>query len=377
MARSLESTDDLSTTVQTLTSHKDIIASMGSHGMIMKRLSWEDTARTIGTCYGPNISDMTIVTFKNGKKSWMPIVSCGSNFVDETNDVPIDQFSVPVDNFLEDKIGANIPLKEFLSRLPEFTGNEKMENMLLDRDERIMVKTQACFLPCDEGESVDFGVQMYNYQSLDYSPAVMTIMVSKEGTSVQVLGAQNEILYFNQMGSSHLLKAQRLADIRTLKTGVEHSAVKSSKDMSDEEKSENVLMIFQIPLKMAIRRKVRKLGAGLLGCSRSEASAGTGLVSDCTADPDDGTDMAVLSLGKRMGAYRGTTGNFKIERDGRFPIRCTYQYYRCCKTDKLLPSVIDDISYQLKKVDEVSTSMGSHVLTTDVNRITRPDISTI
>lgn len=398
---------DLASTVQGLLRNSDVAKHMVSHGMFLKTVSWEDTARTKGSCFGPNISDMTLATFKNGKRSLMPFVSCGGNFEDKTLDVPIDQFFVPIHNFVDGaKKGEKISLKDFLKRLPEFTKNDKMENMFLDRDERIMVKTQACFLPCDEGDNIEFGVQMFNYQSYNSSPAVMTIMVSKDGTSVQVLGSENELLYFNQMGNAHQFNAERLGDVRTRRTGIKHSAVKSSKDMSSDEKEENVLMIFQIPLK--VEKKTRGMYGGSStstsnvyygdDCEEECESVGDSMVfggdsSDSDDDlpvkssmrrsvkesvkieKDDGTDMAVLSLGEEKGKYKGTVGDFKVIRDERFPIRCTFQYYRVCKTNMLQASVIEDIAHQLKKVEEVATGKGSHVLSTDHTRLTKPDLS--
>ena len=87
---------------------------LSSYGIRAHSVTWEDTARNKGSCWGPNISDMTLVV-KNGEQL-MPILR-KPNFSDVTDDVPIDTFKLLVGN--ESKLSPSkvITLKEYLQNI--------------------------------------------------------------------------------------------------------------------------------------------------------------------------------------------------------------------------------------------------------------------
>lgn len=330
-----------------------------SYGYKMQLVSWEDTARNKNSSWGPNISDMTL-KLKDGTR--MPMIR-KPNFADMTYDVDISKFKLPLHNIGIKKI---VSLKEYLKDISKYVDNPNVSSMLLDRDEKILTQVQTCVLKSDQKE-VEFNVHLYNYQTVKENPKVLTILVSKNGTSTQVLSTEKD-LYFNDNGKSHYFKAERLGDVR-LKQGKSGNSVTNYKDMSDEEKLDNCLMVIQVPLKDNPDYKplarfcsfgsdeegdeecfsIKKMRGGARSLSR-------------------GMDMAVLSKGTEKGKYVGT-GTTKLMRDENYPIRCTYQYYRVTDEENLTEDLVKNIVEQLDNINNIATESGSLVMNT-TDRIT-------
>ena len=83
-----------------------------------------------------------------------------------------------------------------------------------------------------------------------------------------------------------------------------------------------------------------------------------------------GMDMGMLGLGSPEGKYTGTK-NLKLERDTRFPIRCTFQYYRVTDENHVSEHDIKDIATQVSQATRISLASGSLVAST-TDRITEP-----
>ena len=86
----------------------------------------------------------------------------------------------------------------------------------------MLVSAQACFLPVPNQGSAEFNPVLFNYQSAKDDPAVLTILASREGTSVTVIdnqrdgfqtrGVWGQRLFFNQNGERASFTGQRLSD---------------------------------------------------------------------------------------------------------------------------------------------------------------------
>lgn len=341
----------------------ETIKNLESYGLKANRISWEDTARTKNSCWGPNISDMTLSV--NG--NLCPMIR-KPNFTDVTYDLPISYFNLLTGNESGEPTKV-ITLKDKLLEM----------GLYRDRDEVILTSAQTCLLPCEKGKSNNFCVQLYNYQSSTSNPAVLTMMASNQGTSIQTLSSNKDMLYFNYQGNAYDFKAERLADIRTKRTGEKQQAVKKVSEMSQQEKQENVLMIFQVPLK----RKVTQQRGGYYdyACEEEEEeeeeSAGAmGMYGDSDSDSYSdsdiskkaGVDMAALSLGEEKGIYKGY--ETELVRDERFPIRCTFQYYRVTDDVNIEESVILDIKHTLDNLEKKSIDFGSLVTSGETERKT-------
>jgi hypothetical protein len=356
-----------------LASTQSVTSLVHSYGLAVNTVSWEDTGRSKGSCWGPNISDMTLYVDPYN----MPVVR-KPNFADVTADRNIGDFSVAVGNESGEPL-KQIPFREYLENLDKYTKNENVKPMLLERDSNLLVSSQACILPLSDGE-VEFCVRLYNYQSgYDSSdPAVLVIVASAQGTSAQVVyGTTN--LYLNNDGRSFNLKAARLSDDR-LKRGVPLDG-----PMTDDEKNRNALFIYQVPLKQKFRPErctLNDLLCGTMeGCAEPMAgcavpmsySAGCPPMTDSRSAR--GFEKAVLSKGRDMGRFTGTK-DLTLERDERFPIRCTVQYYNVTDVATLSEDQVKDLAQLIGKVYESAPATGSLVLST-TDRVTETTVKPV
>ena len=352
---------------------------LNAHGLQAQRVTWEDTGRTKGSCWGPNISDMTLLV-KEGS-TLMPVIR-KPNFSDVTQDVPIDTFRL--------KIGNNVlSLRDFLSNVNVHVDDVKDDtNLFLERDEVILTSSQCCVLPVKKGEKTEFALQLFNYQSYDEDPAVLVLMVSSRGTSVQVLERSNQKLFFNDKGTAKWFNIERLEDVRERK-GETKTRVDSFKEMKQEEKMDNTLMMIQIPLKQKPRPQTRGMDGAL--CLSFNNSGGMACQESCAMAlgpsagfrslgmtkkkkvKGRGMDMGQLGLGSSAGRYVGTKG-LKLTRDDRFPIRCTFQYYRVTDENFITEKNIVDISEQISQATAKAVATGSLVCNDESKRATEPDL---
>lgn len=332
---------------------------VGDLGMTITTISWEDTARAKNSCWGPNISDMTL----NVDDHRMPMIR-KPNFYDETTDVDIDKFHVSVGN----ECGASvkrIPLKEYLQDFLNYnpTFDKESSSLLLERDEKILVSAQACVLPLANSQ-VEFVPQIFNYQTTPLDPAVLVIVASANGTSASIVTERHQKLYFNNNGKAFQYTATRLSTDRKNRNKKD-----SGEPMDLDEMERNVLMIFQIPLKQKeIRNSIpdtEYLGVALgMGGIRCQSK---GIM------PRGGMENAMLSVSnKSKGPFKGGNG-LKVQRDERYPIRLTFQYYKVTDTHILKKQDVTEINTQITNAYNIGSNTGSLVDTT-TNRVTEPTL---
>jgi hypothetical protein len=333
-----------------------IISLVESNGMKIMNVAWEDTGRTKNSCFGPNISDMTLSV--DGEN--MPIIR-KPNFADLTSDQDIEHFSLVIN----DKI---VSLKEYLQNIGQYTKNDKLKSMYLERDNKILTSAQACILPLTTG-SVEFNIKLYNYQSYK-EPAVLIIVSSSEGTSTQIVKGKDCTLYFDKNGQNANFIAERLSDDRKKRNVSVEGA------MTHEEKQRNALLIFQIPLKIKRTRKhYNYLGNSEFlefDCSENclESFSST-KEKNIKFRGSIGLEDAVISTSNGFGKFIGTN-NLALERDSEFPIRCTIQYYKVSDTDEIKEEVIKNIATQINKQYDLNldTEKGSLVMENNKGRLT-------
>jgi hypothetical protein len=353
--------------ITNLVSNQSVRSLAHSYGLAVNTVSWEDTGRTKGSCWGPNISDMTLYVEPYN----MPVVR-KPNFADLTADRKIEDFTVAVGNESGEPL-RQIPFKEYL---------ENIKPMLLERDSNLLVSSQACILPLSDGE-VEFCVHLYNYQSNDsFDPAVLVIVASAQGTSAQAVFGTTK-LYLNDNGRSFNLKASRLSDDR-LKRGVPLEG-----PMTDDEKNRNALFIYQVPLKQKHHPIPKWYDTDILeGCApltgyfTSPAPSFTSPAPNMASCPSPrskgasrGFEKAVLSKGRDMGRFTGTE-DLMLTRDDRFPIRCTVQYYNVTDVATLSEDQIKDLAQLIGKVYESAPATGSLVVSTN-DRVTESTLKPV
>lgn len=334
-----------------------------SYGLTQTTVCWEDTARTKGSCYGPNISDMTLIS--NDK---LCNVIRRPNFADVTVDHSIDNFMVTVGNENDTPL-LRISLSEYIKSLSiDVTENEK-----------ILCSTQACILN-DQSKDVSFNVRLFNYQTTTENPAVLVVVATNQGTSSLILDSKTTDVLFNKNCTSYDFVAERLKDERKRLNRL------TDEPMTTEEKERNVIYVYQIPL--VVPRNVRKNSSTFGGKKKggicnyenemmSCLEDGSGLFDRChnsvkiKTNISKGFDNAMLKVGSiPKGPFLGTRGK-TLTRDTNYPIRCTLQYYWVTDTDIMSETLIQTMAAQLEKFYSNSENKSSLVLS-NTTRPTEP-----
>lgn len=343
-------------------------------------VAWEDTGRTKGSCFGPNISDMTL----NVKDSNMPIFRL-PNFSDKTSDQPLDSFWLKVGNEVDGAL-TSVTLRDYLTNIKQYLGksasSEQLSLLEPSRDSKILTSAQACVLPLADGK-VEFNVALYNYQS-SREPAVLVIVASSQGTSAQICMGRKELLRFNKNGNDAAdFIAERLSDDRAAR------GVPLDGPMTEDEKKRNCLLIFQVPLKVTpppMRSGGVSFGGGYSGpCPPCSSSSGAGggfgaptmscsssmAKSSLSVPRSRGIEAAMLSTTEARGEFKGVQ-NKKLERDTTMPIRCTFQYYHVTDTAQLNADVVSAIAGQVTELYDAAApwNRGSLVTGGSTGRIT-------
>src|SRR5262249_17212537 len=119
----------------------------------------------------------------------------------------------------------------------------------------VLVSAQACFLPIPREGSAEFNPVLFNYQSRAGDPAVLTVLATREGTSVTVIDNQRDAfkagrtwrqrLFFNHNGQRCSLPGQRKSDFLAAAAGASGEAVAAEM----EAEGLNLVLLIQVPLK--------------------------------------------------------------------------------------------------------------------------------
>lgn len=348
-------------------------------GMQILNVMWEDTGRWQGSSVGPNISDVTIeVHAQNGpntSRSLMPVIRY-PNFSDKTADVKLERFFIRVGNQRKGGRLETISLKEFLQHPTRYMslprrGQIKGGSLLASRDSHALVSAQAAFLPVPLRGKAKFYPVIFNYQSRRGHPAVLTLLVTRQGTSMTIIDnsrdtvgprAWGQRLFFNKAGERAPLMAERLSDVQN--SGVTQNG-ESAASLGDDA---NLLMLVQVPLKYApLPRRDFSMGgaiapqsAPMKSLSRRSESASRG-ASD--------VEVAVLGHGKVEGPYT-ELADLTVERDPRFPVRVTVQFYQATSNGVLGANDAERLSAQISKVYQKGDYVGSLVV--PEGRVHRP-----
>lgn len=391
----------------TVTSHttRDTLDAVG---LVATKVAWEDNARTKNSSTGPCISDMTLQV--NGRA--MPIMR-EPNFTDVTWDVPLDKIMLKVGNEHGQPLRA-VSLQEYLNNFPDYLSEPTRWKEVpgtarpralsrVDVGEQGTMSAQACLLPLPEdGGEVPFNVAIYNYQSTKQHPAVLVLVATDSGTSAQIVTNgpgryQPQTLYINNNGrcASHVacrLKEDRISRGQTTDLDA---------PMTSEEKLRNAIRIIQVPLRWKETAAAATQFKGFsFGGGSKDAGAGFSFggmsgtflpelgsmgpteepesedmeveESDGILFPESGheptlpavkTDVvdAMVSVGKKDEGSFSELGGLAIERDVRWPVRITVQYYKATSNGRISAEVASDIKARLDEAKAFATRIGSLV----------------
>jgi hypothetical protein len=316
------------------------------------------------------------------------------NFADVTADIPMENFQVTVGNEKAGGALKRIPLKEYLRNIGQYvqtsSGIACPSLWCEAKDARVLTSAQHCVLPLDSG-TTEFNVHLYNYQSASDDPAVLVLVCSQKGTSTQAIFGGTTQLYFNNAGEAANYVAERLKDERK-RLGKDLDA-----KMDKDEEERNALMIFQIPLKtkphgrsyasyslqsqtLCCEESYEGFGFGPFNCGAAPSAAGNvagsgtkGLTRSMGGKgAARGMDRAMLAVGKTHSKFEGIK-DFTLERDTRFPIRCTFQFYTVTDQQDIPDPMWAEIKGDIDRVYAKATATGSLVTERNTGRATEWD----
>ena len=354
------------------------------HGLQVLNVTWEDTARYDNSSVGPNISDMTIQVQQLDPQTeanhltCMPVIRY-PNFTDLTADLPMEDFFLLVGNEDGDDL-EKVSLDEFLGNIREYmhdadswAGEET--SLLAERDSHVLVSAQAAFLPIPREGIAEFNPVLFNYQSYQGDPAVMTILATREGTSVTVIDNQRDgfsdgyswgqRLFFNKDGERAVFTGQRLSDFQAEQGGGDGSSDghEPSVDAAGEE-GLNMVLLIQVPLKQ--KNPMSYWGDDLDMVWEDEA------MPAMSARESSDVEAAVIGHGRVEGPY-AEFDQLAIERDPAFPVRVTVQFYKATSNGVVSAADMDEIAAQIDRVYEQADYVGSLVVDGQVGRPTEYD----
>lgn len=348
-------------------------------GLSILDLTWEDTGRYKNSAVGPNISDMTIQVQQLNPQTGqhelnlMPVIR-HPNFSDKSADVDLDNFFLRVGNERGRPL-QRVSLREFLGDLRRYlheptSWQGRTNSLLAPRDTHALVSAQACFLPIPQGGKAEFNPVLFNYQSYAGNPAVLTILATREGTSVTVIDNQRDgfeagrtwgqRLFFNQNGDRASLTGQRISDFQA--TSGDPSTPTTS--AAAERQGLNLVMLIQVPLKQKQAMRQSMADEADLAAPTAPAAGAPMKTSNVEA--------AVIGHGKVEGPFT-EIDNLAIERDPNFPIRVTVQFYKATSNGVVAEADLQEIQQQIARVYEDADFVGSLVTDGTTNRPTEYD----
>jgi hypothetical protein len=303
----------------------------------------------------------------------MPVIR-HPNFSDKSADIPLDQFFLLVGNE-KGKGLKRVSLKEFLGDLRKYLHEPNSwagdrTSLLADRDTHALVSAQACFLPIPKGDKAEFNPVLFNYQSYAENPAVLTILATREGTSVTIIDNKRDgfaagqtwgqRLFFNKNGERASLTGQRISDFQaeTPDPGTQPTASAAGQE------GLNMVLLIQVPLKQKERPAFEAYDGMMLGGSPPAAQSVMRGGSD--------VETAVIGHGRVEGVFT-EIDNLAIERDPRFPVRVTVQFYKATSNGVVSPQDMADIKAQIDRVYKDADYVGSLVVSGDTGRPTEYD----
>ena len=352
------------------------------HGLSILNLTWEDTGRFKGSSVGPNISDMTIQVATRDARSHQLDVTCmpvirHPNFSDKTCDLDPRDFTLLIGNQHpgRDSKLQRVSLCDFLQEptafltKPDSWKGDKVKTLLApERDSKVLVSAQACFLPVPKQGKATFNPVLFNYQSYAQNPAVLTILATREGTSVTIIDNTRDAfengstwgqrLFHNAHGQRTALTGERESDFHA---GNHGDSSPEAPAVGKTESGLNMVLLIQVPLKQ--KEQARRMYT--LGAMPAPMAAGSAKMARSRSTVEN----AVIGHGDEEGPFT-EIDNLTIERDPRFPVRVTVQFYKATDNGVVSPEDVSSIAQQIDRVYAHSDYVGSLVTEGATGRIT-------
>jgi hypothetical protein len=357
----------------------------GQYGLNVINIMWEDTGRYQNSSVGPNISDVSIqVQYQDPQSeqyllSLMPVIRF-PNFSDKTADIRLDKFYLLVGNEKGEAL-HKVSLREYLGNFRQYLHDPSSwrgsrDSLLAERDSYALVSAQAAFLPVPKEGKAEFNPVIFNYPSYQGDPAVLTIVANREGTSATIIDnvrdgfeagySWGQRLFFNQNGERASFTGQRLSDFSAEQTpdirpGDSETPSETPSAEANGESGLNMVLIIQVPLKQKNPMQFEM-----------EMAAEAPAMPAPTAAMKSDVEEAVIGHGKVEGPYT-EVDNLDIERDERYPVRVTVQFYKATSNGVVSDADVQDIAEQIQRVYDDAAYVGSLVVDGETGRPTEYD----
>ncbi|MCC7107926.1 MAG: hypothetical protein IT382_01440 [Deltaproteobacteria bacterium] len=352
-------------------------------GLNVLNVLWEDTGRSCGSSVGPNISDVTLQVREpadGGTRTHLLPVIRFPNFSDKTADIAADKLWIKVGNQTKGGQVVTVPLTEVLEHLREYLTDPDSVigegNLLAKRDTHFLTSAQHVFVPIPKKGKAEFNPVIFNYQSQPGNPAVLTLLCTRQGTSVAVIensgGDQSlqgwgQQLFHNNQGQKTTFTAERKSDV---KARIEAGQA-TAQDAGALEEGADMLLIVQVPLKFREppARMIGGYGSGGGGMMADEAAPAMAAPPEAEAPMEKSSrsravsdvENAVIGHGEDLGPV--VEGNKqKLERDDRFPVRVTVQFYKATSNGVVSDADLEDAKKQIDRVYARGDYVGSLVV---------------
>jgi hypothetical protein len=196
---------------------------------------------------------------------------------------------------------------------------------------------------------------------------VLAILATREGTSMTIIdNSRDQVgwnwgqrLYHNINGQRASLTGQRLSDfVEQGRPGQDLGAGKVS------DTGLSMVLLIQVPLKHREMARPPEMTGG----SGFGGGAVPGGAQEMVTRASD-VETAVIGHGERQGPFTETAG-LRVERDPRFPVRVTVQFYKATSNGVVSPRDMAEIARQIESVYAQADSVGSLVTEGRTGRIT-------
>jgi hypothetical protein len=296
------------------------------------------------------------------RQALMPVLRF-PNFADRTADVRLDKVWVRTGNQRDGTPEQVVTLRDLLASPERYLslprqGRIAGGTLLAPRDSHALVSAQAAFLPVPHGTRATFHPVIFNYQSTAGHPAVLTILVTRQGTSMSIVdngrdqvgtGSWGQRLFFNAGGQRAPLTAERRSDVEA------SGGTMNGESAGSLGEDANLLMLIQVPLKVEAPRRAWAMGgASPAPAMKSMAKAEMGASADAM-------EQAVLGHGELEGPFTELAG-LNIERDPRFPVRVTVQFYQATSSGRVTPAEVGKLAQLIDAVYTKGDFVGSLVV---------------
>jgi hypothetical protein len=286
------------------------------------------------------------------------------NFADRTADVRLDKVWIRTGNQHDGAPAQVVTLRELLASPGRYLslprqGSIRGGTLLAPGDTHALVSAQAAFLPVPHGATATFHPVIFNYQSTAGHPAVLSILVTRQGTSMSIVdngrdqvgsGSWGQRLFFNAGGQRAPLTAERRSDVEA------SGGTMNGEPAASLGEDANLLMLIQVPLLVERPRRSWALGAGAPAPAMKSMDKSAAMAASA-----DAMEQAVLGHGELEGPFTELAG-LSIERDPRFPVRVTVQFYQATSSGQVTPAEIGKLAGLIDAVYTQGDFVGSLVV---------------